>query len=57
MYASIVMTKSYPSDGIFNQHLIIIKDSYILYLVLIIVNVLVIKKHIKGFDCNLPPHD
>ena len=28
--ASLVMPNSYPSDGIFNQHLATIKDSYIL---------------------------
>ena len=28
--ASLVMLNSYPSDGIFNQHLTTIKDSYIL---------------------------
>ena len=29
--ASLVMPKSYPRDGIFNQHLTTIKDSYNLH--------------------------
>ena len=50
--ASLVMRNSYPRDGIFNQHLTVIKDSYILFIILHVFS----SWYITIYHCGTPGH-